>query len=141
MEPDKQAGTRGGGSLSDSGRRQALDDAGWQPDGTDAPKAADAWAVYKQRARAAADAWAIYKQRSHAAADAWAVFYTQRARSAVSMQKPRRYVVLLGGDGQPPHLFDTETNTTIMSYPTVREAERQATLLNRLIHPGLAPTD
>ena len=112
-----------------------------KPDGTDAPNAADAWAVYKQRARAAADAWAIYTQRTREAADAWAVFYTQRVRTAVSMEKPLRYVVLLGSDGQPPHLFDTATKTKIMSYSTVREAERHATLLNRLIHPGLAPTD
>jgi hypothetical protein len=82
----------------------------------------------------------VYKQRVHAVADAWAI-YKQQARTAVSVEKPLRYVVLPGGDGKLPHLFDMESKTTIMSYPTVREAERQATLLNRLIRPGLAPRE
>jgi hypothetical protein len=51
--------------------------------------------------------------------------------------KPPRYVVMLGRDGKPPHLYDSETKTKIRSYPTVAEAERQAILLNRFIRPGL----
>jgi hypothetical protein len=54
-----------------------------------------------------------------------------------AMTKPLRYVVLLGRDGDPPYLYDTETKTRIMSYRTVREAERQAILLNRCIFPGV----
>lgn len=53
------------------------------------------------------------------------------------IRKPLRYVVLLGRDGKPPHLFDTETKTKLRAYPTVIEAERQAILLNRYIRPGL----
>lgn len=53
------------------------------------------------------------------------------------MTKPLRYIVVLGRNGSQPHLYDTETKTKIMSYPTVVEAERQAILLNRFIRPNL----
>jgi hypothetical protein len=42
------------------------------------------------------------------------------------MTKPLRYVVLLGRGDEPPHLYDTETQVKIMSYPTVVEAAGHA---------------
>jgi len=95
-------------SLTEPERAQSLEVAGWKPGGTYTPSAADAWDAFKHRARMAA-----------------------------ATRKPLRYIVLLGRDGQPPHLFDTETKTKIMSYPTVAEAERQAILLNKFIPPEL----
>jgi hypothetical protein len=47
----------------------------------------------------------------------------------------KRYVVIINGNGQPAYVFDTETKTKIMSYPTVGEAEHQAKLLNSFIRP------
>jgi hypothetical protein len=58
-------------------------------------------------------------------------------RAAMIKSKPLRYIVVLGRNGSLPHLYDTETKTKITSYSTVVEAERQATLLNRFIRPGL----
>ena len=97
-------------SMTEPERAQALKAAGWKSGGTYTPSAADAWDAFKHRARMAA-----------------------------ATRKPLRYIVLLGRDGQPPHLFDTKTKTKIMSYPTVAEAERQAILLNKFIRPELAP--
>jgi hypothetical protein len=67
------------------------------------------------------------------AADAWAVHNMRAGLEKVTTQ---RYLVIINGNGDPPYVFDTETKTKIMSYPTVGAAEHQATLLNSFIRPA-----
>jgi hypothetical protein len=68
------------------------------------------------------------------AADAWAV---QKMRSGLERATTQRYLVIINGNGDPPYVFDNETKTKIMSYPTVGDAEHQAKLLNSFVRPGL----
>jgi hypothetical protein len=44
---DEQAGMAWWNSLTEPERAQALEAAGWKPNGTDTPSAADAWATHK----------------------------------------------------------------------------------------------
>jgi hypothetical protein len=84
--PDEPASAAWWRSLNQTERGEALTAAGWTAAGADAPSISDAWAVYKQ----------------------W-------ARIAAAGRKPLRYIVLLGRNGAPPHLFDMQTKSRVRS--------------------------
>lgn len=65
---------------------EALDAAGWTAHSLDNPSVAAAWKVCQQR-----------------------------SRTAAAGRKPPRYVVLLGRNGAPPHLFDMQTKSRVRS--------------------------
>lgn len=84
-----------------------------------------------ERAKALeAAGWKSGSKWTLSAADAWAL---HKISMELEKNAANRYVVMINGNGNQPYVFDTETRTKIMSYPTVGEAEHQAKLLNSFI--------
>jgi hypothetical protein len=87
-----------------------------------------------ERAKALeAAGWKSGSKWTPSAADAWAL---HKVSKELAQSAAKRYVVIIIGNGIEPYVFDTETRTKIMSYPTVSQAEHQAKLLNSFLRPA-----